>query len=74
MIWGAIGYGFKSELIFWDHKAHGKITGAGYLAYILPQVEKDFLALQFMEEGSAQWEFMQDNAPVHKTKAVLRWF
>jgi transposase len=40
----------------------------------LPLVEKDYLTLQFIEEGFEQWEFMQDNAPVHKTKAVLQWF
>jgi hypothetical protein len=26
-----------------------------------------------MEEGSVQWEFMQENAPIHKAKAVSQW-
>lgn len=45
MVWGAIGYGFKSDLIFWDHKDWGKITGKGYLEHILPQVQRDYWTL-----------------------------
>ncbi len=30
MVWGSIGLGYKSKLIFWDHETHDTTTAKGY--------------------------------------------
>lgn len=51
----------------------GKDSWARYSEHILPQVQEEYWTLQFQETGIVQCEFMQDNAPVRKTKIVLMW-
>lgn len=59
MIWGAIGYNYKSKLIF----VEGTMTAEKYQATILPHVKKAFV-------GRRGLYFMQDNARPHAAKAT----
>lgn len=45
MVWAAIGKGYKSELFFWDHKAHKTMTAQRYLVIILPIVKEGYYNL-----------------------------
>ncbi len=45
LAWGAITFGCKSELLFWDSKAHVKINAEGYIDHILPVVVAGFQAV-----------------------------
>jgi hypothetical protein len=69
MIWGAIGYDFKSSL----HIVQGRINGDYYLHNILCGT---FLAeavrpYGFQQDGRAAWVLQQDNARPHVRADVI---
>lgn len=73
MVWGAIGYGFKSKLLI--VRAGVKIDTEEYLP-ILRKFEK--MAKErygWTEEGgwAQQWTFQQDGAPSHRSRRTQQW-
>ena len=65
MIWGAIGWNFKSELIIID-----KSVNTEYY------IDKIILENNFIEDadrcwGAGCWFFQQDNAPVHRSAETI---
>lgn len=66
MVWGAIGYNCRSDLLFMDR------CGAknGYNAYSYELVLEDGLRPMY-EPGCV---FQQDNAPIHKSGPIKEWF
>lgn len=68
MVWGSIGWNFRSELIFIDFSVNTK-----------NYIDKIILESNFVEDadrcwGVGNWYFQQDNAPAHRsaeTRAVL---
>jgi hypothetical protein len=64
MVWGCIGEGYKSELIFLDEK----IDGPAYLKFL-----NDHRVFEILDEkfGAFGYEFMHDGAPAHLSKLVL---
>ena len=74
MVWGAIGWNYKSTLVFWDHSL-GSMKSGGYLEHILPIVRSDIYFLEFSPEewSPGSWRFMQDNAPIHTAKICQNW-
>lgn len=60
MVWGAIGFNFKSELIFLD----GKINAAAYQAQVVPTVES-------IMRTYPQRRFMQDGARPHTAGTTM---
>ena len=64
MIWGAVGYGFKSRLVFID----GIIDSEKYIHEIINASNLVTDANEAYGEGN--WTFMQDNASVNKSKPV----
>jgi transposase len=66
LIWGCIGYNFRSKLIFFD----GILNSDEYFEQII-------LGSNLLEEadrhfGGRNWIFMQDNAPAHVSESTLQ--
>jgi DDE superfamily endonuclease/Winged helix-turn helix len=72
MVWGAIGYGYKSELIFVEKSVRQNTRD--YLR-ILRKFNRHAKAhFGFDEDGWQQaWTFQQDGAPSHKSNETQRW-
>ena len=65
MVWGAIGWNFKSELIILDHSVNSEYY-----------IDRIILESSFIEDadrcwGVDQWFFQQDNAPAHRSQETL---
>ncbi|MBS4048666.1 MAG: transposase [Alphaproteobacteria bacterium] len=75
MIWGAIGYNFKSSLVLFpkldadeDGKVKGwRLTGERYRRMVLPSLLGD---LHATKKPLTSWTFMQDGAKCHTAKAT----
>jgi hypothetical protein len=68
LIWGCIGYNFKSNLIFTDKS----ITTEVYFDDII--FGSDLLITADSAFGGRNWIFMQDNAPAHVSNDALCTF
>jgi transposase len=68
MVWAAIWGSQKSELYFLERDWESKKRGYSAASYI--KVLNDNMPLIY-QKGMI---FMQDNAPIHKAKAVKEWF
>jgi hypothetical protein len=66
MVWGAIGIGFKSKLMFIENT----LDAAGYIAML---ERSGFIAACNFLFGFGAWWFMQDGAPCHTAESSLRW-
>ena len=66
MVWGAIGYNFKSELIICpktvDARSYRQIIRDSHMVEILNE-----------QRGEGNWVFMQDGAPPHTAKDTQRF-
>ena len=65
MVWEAIGYGFKSQLIF----PRGKITAESYRNYI---DKSNIFAEADQVFGKYNYYFQQDGAPSHCTSGTYK--
>lgn len=69
MIWGAIGYGFKSKLVFLKKsEGHRGIDSQAYADQVLSAVVIPLL--EGLEEHKDDILFMEDGAPIHKRYAT----
>lgn len=66
MIWGAIGVGFKSQLII----VEGNIDSDKYLSILH---ESHLIRDCNMKYGLRNWTFMQDGAPAHTSSTTLNY-
>lgn len=66
MVWGAIGEGFKSDLVF----IQGNVTGDSYLDDII--CGSDFIQKADAHYGQDNWVLMQDNARPHIKKTTIK--
>jgi transposase len=66
MVWGAIGVGFKSKLMFIENT----LGAEGYIAMLLAS---GFIAACNQLFGLGAWWFMQDGAPCHTAQSSLSW-
>ena len=64
MIWEAFGWNFKSHVTFVDLKMDS-ISYQKVLKEHIDNIKSSF--------GSTPWLFMQDNAPIHKSKSSIQW-
>ena len=65
MVWGAIGYNYRSQIIFLE-----KSVDSDYY------IEKVIFESNFIDDtdkcwGIGNWVFQQDNAPAHKSQTTL---
>ena len=65
MIWAAVGYNFKSKIVF----VEGKINGDFYYDHII--CGSDFINDADKAFGGNVWILQQDNAPPHKRRDVI---
>jgi hypothetical protein len=71
MVWGAIGWNWKSLLIFIVKEEGRKgICSQAYLNQVLEPIIFPFSAL-LTDEQKQEWRFMEDGSGVHKGKARL---
>jgi hypothetical protein len=74
MVWGMIGYNWKSKLIFLEGTGRRGVCGRDYLEqvlkpYVAPMFKKNCKnSFPGFRNGGA---FLEDNAPVHGTKKLL---
>lgn len=64
MIWGAIGYNYKSQLVFIE----GTMDANDYQLRVLPEVQK-----AMRRRRGAPTYFMQDGAKPHTAKTSMAW-
>jgi hypothetical protein len=62
MAWGAIGFGFKSRLVFFN----GCVNSTTYVSSLA-----DFINQANSTYGLRNWVFVQDGAPSHTAKATI---
>ena len=74
MVWGMIGYNWKSKLIFLEGTGKRGITGKDYLEQVL----KPYIAPMFKKRCKNDFPgfkqgglYLEDNAPVHGTTKLL---
>ena len=65
MIWGAIGWNFKSSLVFLDTT----VDSSTYIEKII--FESNFIENADERWGVGHWIFQQDNAPAHRSKETM---
>ena len=73
MVWGAVGYNFKSKLYVIDKGV--RINSQEYLR-IMRKFEKEVKEkIGYTEEGgwARPWTFQQDGAPSHKSNVTQKW-
>jgi len=71
MVWGAIGWNWKSPLIFMVKEEGRKgVCSQAYLNQVLEPVIFPFWA-SLTDEQRQEWIFMEDGSKVHKGKARL---
>ena len=69
MVWGGIGYYFKTPLVFCKQKA--KLNSEGYLQILKKHLPPKTRS-QYCPKGKEDdWAFLQDNATCHKTHEVM---
>jgi hypothetical protein len=66
MVWGAIGPGFKSKLMFIDNT----LNAEGYIAML---VASGVIKARDELYGALKWLFMQDGAPCHRAASSMDW-
>lgn len=65
MVWGAIGWNFKSELIIIDYT----VNTQNYIDHII--LENNFIQDADRCWGIGKWCFQQDNAPAHRSAETI---
>jgi hypothetical protein len=71
MVWGGIGYYFKTQLVFC--KKNEKLNSQGYLDILKHNLPPKTMTSDCPKGKEDNWSFLQDNAPIHKTKAVIKY-
>ena len=67
LIWGGIGYNYKTKLIFINET----INSETYIEDII--LSSDFAREAYLHFGENQWVFQQDNAPPHVSSYTIDW-
>ena len=66
MFWGCIGYNFIGPLI----EIKGSLDAKLYISHVL----ETFFSSFWKKKRKKNLIFMQDNAPCHRAKKVMKWF
>jgi transposase len=69
MVWGGIGYYFKTPLFFCKPKS--SLTSKGYLDILKKNLPPKTRTEDCPREQKDDWKFLQDNASIHKSKSVM---
>ncbi|KAJ3435675.1 hypothetical protein M0812_19417 [Anaeramoeba flamelloides] len=73
MVWGGISWHGKTEIVF--TKGFYKNSKSGINSKVDTNLLKhDLLSFEQKKYQDENWEFLQDNAPIHKSKIALKWF
>lgn len=71
MVWAGIGYYFKTPLIFC--KQETKLNSEGYLKILKANLPPKTRAQDCPKGKEDDWAFLQDNAPLHKTREIMNY-
>lgn len=69
MVWGGIGYYFKTKLVFC--KENEKLKSKNYLDILKHNLPPATRFSDCPKGHEDDWSFLQDNATIHKTKEVM---
>jgi len=69
MVWGGIGYYFKTPLVICKQKAN--LNSRGYLNILKKHLPPKTTNQDCPQGKEDDWKFLQDNAAIHKTDDVM---